>query len=93
MFLLPLRALLIPRLPFTSEELSILDAPTASPFVSSSLLLLLLAICTWTLNGLCGSCENALILSVSDIFILDHGIGRRLLVEAGRWNTRYQQEH
>lgn len=33
MLLIPLRILVIPRLPFTSEELSILDGPTASPFV------------------------------------------------------------
>lgn len=32
--MLPLRILLIPRLPFTGEELAILDGPTASPFVS-----------------------------------------------------------
>ncbi|KXN88128.1 hypothetical protein AN958_07587 [Leucoagaricus sp. SymC.cos] len=36
MLLIPLRILLIPRLPFTSEELAILDGPTASPFVSHS---------------------------------------------------------
>lgn len=34
MLLIPLRILLIPRLPFTDEELAILDGPTASPFVS-----------------------------------------------------------
>jgi hypothetical protein len=34
MLLLPVRILLVPRLPFTSEELSILDGPAASPFVS-----------------------------------------------------------
>ncbi|PPR00437.1 hypothetical protein CVT24_004498 [Panaeolus cyanescens] len=34
MLLLPLRTLVIPRLPFTKEELAILDGPTASPFVS-----------------------------------------------------------
>lgn len=34
MLLLPLRTLVIPLLPFTTEELSILDGPTASPFVS-----------------------------------------------------------
>lgn len=32
--LIPLRVFIIPRLPFTPEELSILDGPTASPFVS-----------------------------------------------------------
>ncbi|KAF9454840.1 hypothetical protein P691DRAFT_783924 [Macrolepiota fuliginosa MF-IS2] len=32
MLLIPLRIFLIPRLPFTSEELAILDGPTASPF-------------------------------------------------------------
>lgn len=37
LLLVPLRALVIPRLPFTPEELSILDGPTASPFVSLSL--------------------------------------------------------
>lgn len=39
LLLVPLRAYIIPRLPFTQEELSILDGPTASPFVSSPLLL------------------------------------------------------
>lgn len=34
MLLIPLRVLVIPRLPFSSEELAILDKPTASPFVS-----------------------------------------------------------
>lgn len=34
MFLIPLRVLVIPRLPFKSEELAILDKSTASPFVS-----------------------------------------------------------
>jgi len=34
LLLIPVRTLLIPRLSFTSEELSILDGPTASPFVS-----------------------------------------------------------
>lgn len=33
MLLLPVRMWLIPRLPFISEELAILDGPTASPFV------------------------------------------------------------
>ncbi|KAG6887776.1 hypothetical protein C0992_010785 [Termitomyces sp. T32_za158] len=32
MLLIPLRVFLIPRLPFTQEELAILDQPTASPF-------------------------------------------------------------
>jgi hypothetical protein len=36
MLLIPLRIFLIPRLPFTDEELAILDGPTASPFVSLS---------------------------------------------------------
>jgi boron transporter len=35
MLLLPLRTWVVPRLPFTEEELAILDGPTASPFVSS----------------------------------------------------------
>lgn len=35
MGLIPLRILLIPRLPFTTDELAILDGPTASPFVRS----------------------------------------------------------
>ncbi|VDC04592.1 unnamed protein product [Peniophora sp. CBMAI 1063] len=35
-FLLPLRTLIIPRLPFTTEELAILDGPTASPFTMES---------------------------------------------------------
>ena len=34
LLLVPLRTLVVPRLPFTPEELSILDGPTASPFVS-----------------------------------------------------------
>jgi len=34
MSLIPLRIFLIPHLPFTDEELAILDGPTASPFVS-----------------------------------------------------------
>jgi hypothetical protein len=34
MLLLPLRTFVIPRLPFTAEELAILDRPTASSFVS-----------------------------------------------------------
>ena len=37
LLLVPLRALVIPRLSFTPEELAILDGPTASPFVSRSL--------------------------------------------------------
>ncbi|KAF9534529.1 HCO3 transporter family-domain-containing protein [Crepidotus variabilis] len=36
MLLLPLRTLVIPRMPFTSEELAILDGPTASPFTMES---------------------------------------------------------
>ncbi|KAK0500133.1 HCO3 transporter family-domain-containing protein [Armillaria luteobubalina] len=36
MLLIPLRTLVIPRLPFTSEELAILDGPTASPFTMES---------------------------------------------------------
>lgn len=34
MLLVPLRMFLIPRMPLTSEELMILDGPTASSFVS-----------------------------------------------------------
>ncbi|EPT00303.1 hypothetical protein FOMPIDRAFT_55482 [Fomitopsis schrenkii] len=34
LLLIPLRTLVIPLLPFTEEELAILDGPTASPFVS-----------------------------------------------------------
>ncbi|KAG8215844.1 HCO3 transporter family-domain-containing protein [Butyriboletus roseoflavus] len=34
--LVPLRMLVIPRLPFTPEELAILDGPTASPFTMES---------------------------------------------------------
>lgn len=34
LLLVPLRTLVIPKLPFTPEELSVLDGPTASPFVS-----------------------------------------------------------
>ncbi|KAK0187152.1 anion exchanging protein [Armillaria mellea] len=36
MLLIPLRTLVIPRLPFTSEELAIFDGPTASPFTMES---------------------------------------------------------
>ncbi|KAG1898217.1 HCO3 transporter family-domain-containing protein [Suillus fuscotomentosus] len=36
LLLVPLRAYIIPRLPFTQEELSILDGPTASPFTMES---------------------------------------------------------
>ncbi|KIJ54700.1 hypothetical protein M422DRAFT_24604 [Sphaerobolus stellatus SS14] len=36
MLLVPIRVLLIPRLPFTPEELSLLDGPTASPFTMAS---------------------------------------------------------
>ncbi|KAG6909271.1 hypothetical protein DXG01_001333 [Tephrocybe rancida] len=36
MLLIPLRVLVIPRLPFTPEELAILDQPTASPFTMES---------------------------------------------------------
>ncbi|KAF6757556.1 anion exchanging protein [Ephemerocybe angulata] len=36
MLLIPLRIWLIPKLPFTSEELAILDGPTASPFTMES---------------------------------------------------------
>ena len=35
LLLVPIRTLLIPRLPFTAEELDVLDGPTASAFVSS----------------------------------------------------------
>ncbi|KZT12159.1 uncharacterized protein LAESUDRAFT_640800 [Laetiporus sulphureus 93-53] len=34
--LIPLRTLVIPRFPFTAEELAILDGPTASPFTMES---------------------------------------------------------
>lgn len=33
MLLIPLRTIVVPRMPFTFEELAILDGPTASPFV------------------------------------------------------------
>ncbi|KAL1736909.1 HCO3 transporter family-domain-containing protein [Schizophyllum commune] len=36
MLFIPLRVLVVPRLPFTEEELAILDAPTASPFTMES---------------------------------------------------------
>ncbi|KAJ4481879.1 HCO3 transporter family-domain-containing protein [Lentinula aciculospora] len=36
MALIPIRTLLIPRLPFTPDELAILDGPTASPFTMES---------------------------------------------------------
>lgn len=35
LLLIPLRSAVVPLLPFTQEELAILDRPTASPFVSS----------------------------------------------------------
>ena len=34
LLLIPLRTLVVPRLPFSPEELAVLDRPTASPFVS-----------------------------------------------------------
>ncbi|KII86632.1 hypothetical protein PLICRDRAFT_43269 [Plicaturopsis crispa FD-325 SS-3] len=36
LLLIPLRIIIVPRLPFTSEELAILDGPTASPFTMES---------------------------------------------------------
>lgn len=36
MALVPIRVYLIPRMPFTDEELDILDGPVASDFVSYS---------------------------------------------------------
>ncbi|KAH9829699.1 anion exchanging protein [Rhodofomes roseus] len=36
LLLIPLRTLVVPRLPFTEEELAILDGPTASPFTMAS---------------------------------------------------------
>ncbi|KAI1786839.1 anion exchanging protein [Ganoderma leucocontextum] len=36
LLLVPLRTYLIPRLPFTDEELAVLDGPTASPFTMES---------------------------------------------------------
>ncbi|KAF8895312.1 HCO3 transporter family-domain-containing protein [Infundibulicybe gibba] len=36
MLLIPLRMVIVPRLPFTAEELAILDGPTASPFTMES---------------------------------------------------------
>jgi len=36
LLLAPVRTLLVPRLPFTDEELAILDSPTASPFTMAS---------------------------------------------------------
>lgn len=36
MLLIPVRTLVIPRLPFTDKELAILDGPTASPFTMES---------------------------------------------------------
>ena len=35
LLLVPIRTFIIPRLPFTADELSILDGPTASEFVSA----------------------------------------------------------
>ncbi len=35
LLLVPIRTSLIPRLPFTAEELDVLDGPTASAFVGS----------------------------------------------------------
>lgn len=39
MLLIPIRAVIIPHLPFYTEELIILDGPTASPFVRSASIL------------------------------------------------------
>lgn len=54
LLLVPLRTYGIPRLPFTQEELSILDGPTASPFVSLLFLYSLATSCTlrrqWNLS-------------------------------------------
>ncbi|KAF9013359.1 HCO3 transporter family-domain-containing protein [Cyathus striatus] len=36
LLLLPIRTFLIPRMPFTGEELAVLDGPTASPFTMES---------------------------------------------------------
>jgi len=36
LLMVPLRTVVIPRLPFTVEELAILDSPTASPFTMES---------------------------------------------------------
>ncbi|CAE6479408.1 hypothetical protein ACGC1H_005374 [Rhizoctonia solani] len=36
MLLVPIRTLVVPRLPFTPEELKVLDGPTASPFTMAS---------------------------------------------------------
>ncbi|KAA1473803.1 hypothetical protein DENSPDRAFT_840295 [Dentipellis sp. KUC8613] len=36
LLLIPLRTLLVPRLPFSEEELAVLDGPTASPFTMES---------------------------------------------------------
>ncbi|KAJ1303556.1 hypothetical protein OPQ81_011740 [Rhizoctonia solani] len=36
MLLVPIRTLVIPKLPFTDEELKVLDGPTASPFTMAS---------------------------------------------------------
>jgi hypothetical protein len=38
MLLIPVRMYIVPRLPFTAEELAILDGPTASPFVCTLIL-------------------------------------------------------
>lgn len=38
LLLVPLRSVIVPKLPFTEQELAILDGPTASPFVSHSCL-------------------------------------------------------
>ena len=38
MLLVPVRTYFVPRLPFTDEELAILDGPTASPFVRVAVL-------------------------------------------------------
>ena len=38
LLLVPLRSVIVPKLPFTAQELAILDGPTASPFVSYSCL-------------------------------------------------------
>lgn len=43
LLLLPVRTHLVPRLPFTRDELAILDRPTASPFVSGAFPLSIIA--------------------------------------------------
>ncbi len=52
--LIPLRTFVIPQLPFTTEELTILDGPTASAFVCSLVVLTIVTLkCSCIDFGIC----------------------------------------